>query len=93
MVTDSFDKMSDICQRTIDGNPNTEVTMKKNMGSADRVLRVLVALVVGGLIVTGTLVGIWAWILGILAVVFVLTASVSVCPMYTVLGLRSNKTP
>ena len=67
--------------------------MGKNMGSADRVLRVLVALVVGGLIFTGTLTGVWAWVLGVLAVVFLATSAVSVCPMYTVLGLRTNKAP
>jgi len=67
--------------------------MMKNMGSADRVLRVLVALVVGGLILTGTVSGVWAWVLGILAVVFVLTASVSACPLYMPFGIRTNKAP
>lgn len=67
--------------------------MMKNMGSADRVLRVLVALVVAALILTGVVNGLWAWILGILAVVFVLTASISVCPLYLPFGIRTNKAP
>jgi len=88
-----LDEISDIRVGSVVGNPKLEVVMKKNMGSADRVLRVLVALVVGGLIVTGSVAGMWAWILGILAIIFVLTASVGVCPMYMPLGLRTNKTP
>lgn len=67
--------------------------MRKNIGSADRVLRVLVALVVGVLILTGALSGVWAWVLGVLAVVFLATATVSVCPIYMALGIRTNKTP
>ncbi len=67
--------------------------MQKNMGSADRVLRVLVALVVGVLILTGSLTGVWAWVLGVLAVVFLATSTVSVCPLYTALGVRTNKAP
>lgn len=67
-----------------------ELEMKKNIGSIDRVLRILVALAVGLAIATGSLVGIWAWILGILGVVFLLTAAVGTCPIYLALGLRTN---
>ncbi|MEM1128806.1 MAG: DUF2892 domain-containing protein [Bacteroidota bacterium] len=56
--------------------------MKKNMGSIDRVVRVLVAVLVGVLYLTGQISGTAALILGALAVVFVLTSVVSVCPLY-----------
>jgi len=56
--------------------------MVKNMGIADRVVRVLLAIVVGILYVTGTISGTVALILGIVAVVFLLTSAISFCPAY-----------
>jgi uncharacterized membrane protein YphA (DoxX/SURF4 family) len=52
------------------------------MGTLDRSVRVIVALAVGILLLTGTLTGTAAWILGILAVVFLLTSAASTCPLY-----------
>jgi len=63
--------------------------MKKNMGSLDRVIRVVIAAVVGLLIVTGQLTGVLAIILGVLAVVFVATSVVSFCPLYTLFGIST----
>jgi hypothetical protein len=63
--------------------------MKKNMGSTDRLIRTLVALILVVLylmeIITGTL----ALILMIVAVVFVLTSLISFCPLYTLLGVNT----
>lgn len=56
--------------------------MKKNMGMADRVIRTILALVIGFLILNGTLSGLAATILGIFAIVFLLTSLVSTCPLY-----------
>jgi hypothetical protein len=56
--------------------------MTKNMGSADRIIRVLAALVIGTLLLTGVLSGTIGVILGILAVVFLLTSAVAFCPLY-----------
>jgi uncharacterized protein (DUF58 family) len=56
--------------------------MVKNMGIADRVVRVLLAIIVGILYVTGTISGTVAVILGIVAVVFLLTSAISFCPAY-----------
>jgi Inner membrane protein YgaP-like, transmembrane domain len=65
--------------------------MKTNMGSADRIIRVLVAAVIAVLILNGTLAGVTAWILGILGLVFVLTSVLKFCPIYRVLNLSSDK--
>lgn len=66
--------------------------MKKNMGMADRSIRILIALVIAVLfymeIITGTL-GI---ILLVVAGVFVLTSMISFCPLYTLLGINTCKT-
>jgi hypothetical protein len=56
--------------------------MKKNMGTIDRVIRVLLAIVVIVLYLTGSITGIAAIILGILAAVFVLTSLIGFCPLY-----------
>lgn len=70
--------------------------MKANMGTADRVVRVVVAAVVAGLILTDVVQGVLAIVLGVLAAVFVLTSAVSVCPLYLPFGIstrgRSNDT-
>lgn len=66
--------------------------MKKNMGSADRIIRVVIALVIATLyfmeVITGTL----AIVLSVLAIVFILTSLVSTCPLYMPFGLRTCKT-
>jgi hypothetical protein len=66
--------------------------MKKNMGSADRIIRFLLAAVIAGLyfgnIITGTL-GI---VLLVLAGVFLLTSFISFCPLYAPFGLSTCST-
>jgi hypothetical protein len=52
------------------------------MGSADRAIRVVIALVVGSLIALGVLKGTLAIVLGVLAGIFVLTSTMSFCPLY-----------
>lgn len=56
--------------------------MKKNMGSADRTIRVSLAVLVAILYFTGVIGGTLAIILGILAAIFVVTSFVSFCPLY-----------
>jgi hypothetical protein len=63
--------------------------MKKNMGTTDRVLRTVVAIVVATLYFTGTLTGTLGLVLMIAAGIFVLTSAVSFCPLYTLLGIRT----
>ncbi len=56
--------------------------MPKNMGTVDRVIRIVLAIVVVVLFTAGQLSGVAAIILGILAVVFVATSVVGTCPLY-----------
>jgi len=65
--------------------------MKKNMGTIDRAVRTLLAILVGILYFTGTISGTTALILGIIAVVFLLTSLVSTCPLYMPFGLSTKK--
>ncbi|MHB8137082.1 MAG: DUF2892 domain-containing protein [Deltaproteobacteria bacterium HGW-Deltaproteobacteria-1] len=56
--------------------------MKKNMGTVDRVIRVLLAIVVIVLYLTGNITGLAAIILGIFAVIFIVTSAIGFCPLY-----------
>jgi hypothetical protein len=58
--------------------------MKANVGTIDRVLRVVIGLVLLGLAATGT-VGVWGWI----GIVPLATAALGFCPLYTVLGFST----
>ncbi|MFZ6051023.1 YgaP family membrane protein [Halocola ammonii] len=63
--------------------------MKKNMGTADRVIRVIIAAIIATLYFTGTLTGTLGVVLLVLSGVFVLTSLVSFCPLYTIFGMRT----
>ncbi len=64
--------------------------MKANMGTIDRIVRVLVAAVIAALYFTDQITGIAAIILGALAAIFVLTSLVSFCPLYLPFGLSTR---
>lgn len=63
--------------------------MKKNMGIADIIIRVLIALVVGILIYANVLSGTWALVAGIVSLVFVATSLFGFCPLYSLLGINT----
>ena len=65
--------------------------MKKNMGSADRLIRILVAIVFAALSFTGSVTGVGGLILLIVGIVFLLTSFISFCPIYGIFGLSSRK--
>lgn len=63
--------------------------MKKNMGLADRVIRILVAVVIAVLYFTNVISGTLGIVLLIVGGVFLLTSFVSVCPLYLPFGLST----
>lgn len=63
--------------------------MSKNMGNADRIIRLIVALLVAVLYYNGTLEGTLGIVLLLLAGVFVLTSLVSFCPLYKPFGINT----
>jgi hypothetical protein len=65
--------------------------MKKNMGALDKALRILVAIVVGGLYLSNKISGTIALILGVLAIIFVITSFLGFCPLYLPFGINTNK--
>ncbi len=64
--------------------------MKLNLGTVDRVIRVLLAAVIAILYLTNVMHGTVALILGVLAVILLLTGVISFCPLYALLGLSTR---
>lgn len=65
--------------------------MKKNMGFIDKIVRISIAAVIAVLYFTNVISGTAAIILGILAIIFVLTSFVSFCPLYLPFGISTLK--
>jgi hypothetical protein len=65
--------------------------MKNNMGIADKVIRILVAIVIAYLFFTNVLTGTLGIVLLVLAGVFLLTSFISFCPLYLLFGINTCK--
>lgn len=65
--------------------------MKKNMGTVDRIIRILIAILIAVLYFTGQITGLAAIILGIIAIVFLLTSIFARCPLYLPFGISTRK--
>ena len=63
--------------------------MKKNMGKADRAIRVIIALIISGLFFANVITGTLGLVLLVLAIVFLLTSLLSFCPLYLPFGLST----
>ena len=66
-------------------------TMKSNMGTIDRIIRTIIAIVIGVLYFAGQISGTLAIVLGTLAIIFLLTSFVSRCPIYLPFGISTKK--
>ena len=66
--------------------------MKKNMGSTDKVIRIVVALIIAGLYFTEIIPGAIGIVLMAIAAIFVLTSFISFCPLYMPFGISTCKT-
>lgn len=63
--------------------------MKKNMGVTDRVIRIILAVAIAALYFTGIISGTLGIVLMIVAIVFLLTSFIKVCPAYLPFGLST----
>ena len=64
--------------------------MTKNMGSIDRGLRMVVAIVLAVLYYLGIIDGTLGIVALVVAVIFVVTSFVSFCPLYLPLGISTR---
>ena len=65
--------------------------MKVNMSGLDRIIRTIIAIAIGVAYFTNIISGILATVLGILAVIFLLTSILGMCPIYEIVGISSCK--
>jgi hypothetical protein len=66
--------------------------MEKNIGKIDKTIRIIAALILAVLAVSGTISGALGVILIILAAVLLITAFVGSCPLYTLLKISTKET-
>ena len=64
--------------------------MKKNIGTADRAIRILVAAIIVALYFTHVISGTIAFILLAFAGIFILTSFISVCFLYMPFGISTR---
>jgi len=65
--------------------------MRKNMGSLDRIIRLLIVALIVLLYFTSVISGSLALILGIIAVILFATSLVSFCPLYLPFNISTRK--
>lgn len=66
--------------------------MKQNMGSADRIIRILLAAIFAALYFSGVIANnTLATVLWVIGIIFLLTSAIGYCPLYTIAGFKTNK--
>lgn len=63
----------------------------KNMGTADRIIRSLLAITFLLLYINGVTTGTIGIVLVVVSLVFLGTSLISFCPLYTILGISTKK--
>lgn len=65
--------------------------MKKNVGSVDRIIRLILAALFILLFVFKSVTGIFGYIMLILAFILIVTSLVNFCPLYAIFGIKTCK--
>ncbi|PCI86103.1 MAG: hypothetical protein COB24_10995 [Hyphomicrobiales bacterium] len=67
--------------------------MMKNLGSPDKMIRFVIAIVaaIAAYMYMATL-GVWFWVLIVVAVIMAGTALLNFCPIYAIFGIKTCKT-
>lgn len=63
--------------------------MKKNLGTPDRIVRVVLAAIAAFLYYSGTVTGTFGLVLVIATVIFLITSIISFCPLYAIFGINT----
>jgi hypothetical protein len=63
--------------------------MKSNVGTTDKLIRIILALVLGTLFLTNTVSDTLGIVFLIFAIVLIATSLISFCPLYTLLGVNT----
>lgn len=65
--------------------------MKANMGTTDKTIRIIIAIIIGILYFTNVINGTIAIVLLLLAGIFIVTSFMSFCPLYLPFGISTCK--
>jgi uncharacterized membrane protein YkgB len=65
--------------------------MKKNMGKTDRIVRTVIAVLLGFLLWNGTISGTLGTVLTVVAIAFLVTSAIAWCPAYMPFGISTDK--
>jgi len=65
--------------------------MKKNMGTADKVIRIIVAAIILGLYAFNVISGTLTIVLLAVGIIFILTSLIGFCPLYLPFGINTGK--
>lgn len=65
--------------------------MKKNVGNADKLVRILIAITIVILYYTNVIEGMLAIILMAVGIVLLVTVLINFCPLYTIFGIKTCK--
>jgi len=65
--------------------------MKKNMGTTDKTIRTIVAIVLAILYYTGTITGTFGIIILIVAAILLITSLINFCPLYPIFKINTCK--
>ncbi len=63
--------------------------MKKNIGKADKLIRLIIAAIIVGLFYANVLSGTIGIVLVVVAIVFALTSLINFCPLYPIFGINT----
>ena len=61
------------------------------MGSTDKTIRIAIAAIIAILYFTNTISGTLALVLGVFAIIFIITSFMSFCPLYSPFGISTRK--
>lgn len=65
--------------------------MQQNMGTTDKIIRLIVVAIIAVLYFSGQITGTAAIVLGIVAVAFLVTSLIGWCPTYVPFGISTKK--
>ncbi len=66
--------------------------MKKNVGNTDKLIRLIIAVILFIVVYTGKVTdNTWQYIFLIVALIAALTSLLNYCPIYSLLGIDTNK--
>lgn len=67
------------------------ITVKRNIGKTDKIVRILLAILAAILIITKTFSGTWTIVAGVIGAALLVTAITGFCGLYALIGCNTCK--